>query len=69
MLVDVNEIVSAIAKEASKLNPLEQKVLLTKLKIKRLKKKDLDIVANIPKGVRKATLKQIDKWKHESRAK
>ncbi len=69
MLVDVNETVSAIAKEASKLNPLEQKVLLTKLRIKRLKKRDLGIVANIPKGVRKATLKQIDKWKHESRAK
>ena len=69
MLLDTNETVAAIAKEAAKLDPLEQQILLTKLRVKRLKKKGTGIISNAPKGTKKATLKQIDRWKHESRRK
>lgn len=69
MLLSANNTVSEIAKEAAKLNPLEQQLLLTKLRVKRLKKKGTDKITNTPKGLRNPTLKQIDKWKHESKAK
>jgi hypothetical protein len=69
MLLDTNETVAAIAKEAAQLDPLEQQILLTKLRTKRLKKKGTGIIANISKGTGKATLKQIDRWKHASRTK
>jgi hypothetical protein len=49
------------------LDPLEQKILLTRLRVKRLRKKGTGALANPPKGARKPTLRQIDKWKHESR--
>ncbi len=68
MLLSSNETIAAIAEEAAKLDAVEQQILLTKLRVKRLKKKSSDIVGNnAPKGVTKPTLKQIDKWKHESR--
>jgi hypothetical protein len=69
MLLSPNETVAEIAKEAARLDPLEQQILLTKLRVKRLKKKGTRIITNAPKAARKPTLKQIDKWKHESRAK
>ena len=69
MSLDVNETVSSIAKEAAKLDPLEQQMLLTKLRVKGLKKGSA-IVSNSLKAIKnKVTLKQIDKWKHESRIK
>jgi hypothetical protein len=51
------------------MNPLEQQLLLTKLRVKRLKKKRVERIANVPNGLRKPTLKQIDKWKHYSKRK
>lgn len=69
MLLSPNETVAEIAKEAAKLDLLEQQILLTKLRVKRLKKNGAGVVANPPKAARKPTLKQIDKWKHESRVK
>jgi hypothetical protein len=69
MLLDTNETITAIAKEAAKLDPLEQQMLLTKLRVKRLKKKGTGVIANASKTTRKVTLNQIDKWKHESRNK
>ena len=50
------------------MNPLEQQLLLTKLRVKRLKKR-VERIANVPNGLRKPTLKQIDKWKHSSKGK
>lgn len=64
-----NEIVIEIAKEAAKLDLIEQQILLTKLRIKRLKKRGTGTIARSLRGTRKPTLRQIDKWKHESRAK
>lgn len=69
MMIASNDTVAEIAKEAAKLDPLEQQILLTKLRVKRLKKKGVGAVANVPKGIRKPALKQIDKWKHEARIK
>ena len=67
MSVDIKDIPAEIAKEAAFLHPLDQQLLLTKLRVKRLKRKGIADIANSLKGFRKPTLKQIDKWKHESR--
>lgn len=69
MLLSPNETIAEIAKEAARLDPLEQQILLTKLRVKRLKKKGTLAITNASKTISKPTLKQIDKWKHESRAK
>ena len=69
MLLTSNDTIAEIAKEVTKLAPLEQQLLLTKLRVMRLKKKGAQKVTNTPKNFRKPTLKQIDKWKHESKSK
>lgn len=69
MLLTSNDTVEEIAKEAAKLAPLEQQLLLTKLRVKHLKKKRVGKVATAPKNIRKPTMKQIAKWKHESKTK
>ena len=67
MLVAAKEVIQEIAKEAALLDPLEQQLLLTRLRVKRLKRKGAGTIATPPKNLKKPTLKQIDKWKHESR--
>ena len=52
-MLDANETVAAIAKEAAKPDLFEQQILLTKLRVKRLKKKGTGLIANTPKGSRK----------------
>jgi hypothetical protein len=69
MLFSSNDTVAKIAKEAAKLDPIEQQMLLTKIRVTRLKKKGVEKVTNPKKGISKPTLRQIDKWKHASRAK
>ena len=69
MLVELNKTISAIVKEASKLDPLEQEILLTKLRVKRLKKTSFSKIATSSKAIKKPSLKQIDKWKHAARVK
>lgn len=69
MLLQANDTVLEIAKQAAKLTPLEQQTILTRIRIKRLKKKALTNIASPQKGLRKPSLKQIDKWKHESKKK
>ncbi len=61
------EVIQEIAKEAALLAPLDQQLLLTRLRVKRLKRKGAGIVASPPKNLKNPTMKQIDKWKHESR--
>jgi len=67
MLLAEKKIIEEITKEASLLAPLEQQMLLTKLRVKRLKINGTGKIANAPKNIKAPTLKQIDKWKHESR--
>lgn len=69
MLLSSNETIAAIAKEAAALAPLEQQILLTRLRVKRIKKKHSNVVTSKPGKLKSPTLKQIDKWKHESRHK
>jgi hypothetical protein len=69
MLFMQNDTITEIAKEAARLDPLEQQILLTRLRVKRLKKKGTGKITNSPGGIKKPTLRQIDKWKHESKAK
>ncbi len=69
MLQPLYDTIAEIAKEVTKLAPLEQQLLLTKLRVKRLKKKGVQKITNTPKNIRKPTLQQIDKWKHESKYK
>ena len=68
MLADKNEVIQEIAKEAAMLDPLEQQILLTRLRVKRLKRKGTGAIAKPSKNLKKPTMRQIDKWKHESRA-
>ena len=67
MLVATKEIIQKIAKELALLDPLDQQILLTRLRVKKLKKKGVDKIAAPPKKLKNPTLKQIDKWKHDSR--
>ena len=62
-----NNIAAEIAKEAALLDPLDQQILLTRLRVKRLKRKAVAPVINPAKGIKKPTLQQIDNWKHEVR--
>jgi hypothetical protein len=69
MLFNSKDTIAQIAQEASKLDPLEQQMLLTKIRVARLRKKGVGRVTNPKKKIPKPTLRQIDKWKHESRVK
>jgi hypothetical protein len=68
LLIDIlftkNDIAAEIAREVSQLDLLEQQILLTKLRVRRLKLKNSQKVTRNPEGLRKPILKQIDKWKH-----
>ena len=50
MLVATKEIIQKITKEISMLPHLEQQILLTRLRVKRLNKKGIGIIANPPKS-------------------
>jgi hypothetical protein len=67
MVVASKEIIQQITKEAALLDPLDQQLLLTRLRVKRLKRKGTGIMASPPENLKKPTMKQIDKWKHEAR--
>ena len=69
MLFIPNDTVMEIAKEAAKLDPLEQQLLLTRIRVKRLRKKGASRMASTTGKARIPTLKQIDKWKHEAKSK
>lgn len=59
--------IEAIIKEAKKLDKLELQILLTKLRIKKIRKAGVKPVLNPEKKVAQPTMQQIDAWKHESR--
>ena len=69
MIADEKIVIEEIVKEAAQLDPLEQQILLTRLRVKRLSEKGTGIIANPPKNLKAPTMKQIDKWKHEARKK
>jgi hypothetical protein len=69
MAADEKIVIEQIVKEAHQLEPLEQQILLTRLRVKRLSKKGVGNLANPPKNLKAPSIKQIDKWKHEAREK
>ena len=69
MIADEKTIIEQIVKEAEQLGPLEQQIVLTRFRVKRLSEKGTGTIANPPKNLKAPTMRQIDKWKHEARAK
>ncbi len=69
MIADEKTVIEQIVKEVEQLDPLEQQIILTRLRVKRLSEKGTGTVASPPKNLKAPTMKQIDKWKHEAREK
>jgi predicted DNA-binding protein YlxM (UPF0122 family) len=61
-----SSIADEIAREASKLDTLEQRLLLTRIRVMRLKKKRFEKLAARSRE-KSPSLKQIDQWKHASK--
>ncbi len=61
------ETIEEIVKHAKKLDKLELQILLTRLRIKRMLREGIKPVATPRKGVKMPTMKEINRWKHESR--
>lgn len=61
------ETIDEIVKEARKLDKLELQILLTRLRVKKMKKEGVKAAANPAKGVRPPSMEEINLWKHESR--
>lgn len=60
--------IDEIVREAKKLDTLELQALLTRLRIKKMRKTGINAIAGYDKRKIKApTLSQIDRWKHQSR--
>ena len=62
------ETIDAIVKVAKKLDKLELQILLTKLRVKKMRRDGIQSAAGFDSTkIKPATMQQIDKWKHESR--
>ena len=62
-----NDVINDIVTEVKILNKEEQEQLLVKLRARRLLRKKPVNAAISSKDLKSPSLKQIDKWKHESR--
>ena len=68
VLLDANQVLDEIVAEVKKLDELEQRILLTKLRVKKLASQKIKPVANYDSTkIKPPTMAQIDKWKHDSR--
>mgnify|MGYP003614781801 FL=1 len=61
------ETIGEILKQARKLDKLELQILLTKLRVKTLRKKATKTAVNRQNNISVPTLEEIDLWKHQSR--
>jgi len=61
------ETIDQIVKVAKKLDKLELQILLTKLRVKKMKKEGVSPAAKLRKGVKLPSMEEINQWKHESR--
>ena len=66
-VLNKKETIDEIVKEANNLNNFELQILLTRLRVKKMQKDGVKPAANPPKNLKQPTMKDIDKWKHESR--
>ncbi len=68
LVVAKKTVIDNIVSEVKKLSELEQQIVLTKLRVKRLASKKIAPVANYDMAkIKPPTMAQIDKWKHEAR--
>ncbi len=68
ILITDKSVLDDIVYEVQKLDSLEQRTLLTKLRVKALSKKKVELLAIYDKKkIKPPTMAQIDKWKHEAR--
>lgn len=68
-VVIFNNTIESIISEVQKLSTLEQKEILTQIRIMRLMKEPRKSFVKPQKGVKPLTMAQIDRIKHESRKK
>jgi hypothetical protein len=66
-VVTFNSTIESIVSEVQKLSTLEQKEILTQIRIMKLKNKLPASLSKPLKGLKPLTMAQIDKIKHESR--
>ena len=65
-----NDVINNIVEEVQKLSPDEQQELLIKVRLSNYLRKSNSPIADYDTDrLRAPTLKEIDKWKHESRDK
>ena len=63
----VNSTIEKIVSELKDLQTLEQKEILTQIRIMKMKNKLPPFLSKPPKGLKPLTMAQIDKIKHKSR--
>ena len=61
------ETIDQIVKVAQKLDKLDLQILLTKLRVKKMRKEGMSPAAKPRKGEKLPSIEEINKWKHESR--
>jgi hypothetical protein len=66
-VIEKNDVLSEIVNELETLDREGQEKFLIKLRAQRMMKQKPVIFAKPAKGLKKPSLKQIDKWKHDSR--
>ena len=66
-ILSKQKVIDEIVREAKKLDKLELQILLTKLRVKKMAREGVKPAANPPKGIKMPTMKQIERWTHDSR--
>jgi hypothetical protein len=61
------EAIDELVKQAKKLDKLEIQILLTKLRVNKMAKDGVKPAAKPPKGLKMPSMRQINRWTHESR--
>ena len=59
--------IDEIVREAKKPDKLELQILLTKLRVKKMLKDGIKPAAKPPKGIKMPSMRQINRWAHDSR--
>jgi len=63
----IAEAIIASKYQSRNLDKLELQILLTRLRVKKMKKEGVKPAANPAKGIQFPTMEEINLWKHESR--
>ncbi len=66
-ILNKEETINEIVREARNLDQLDLQILLTRLRVKKMQRDGVKPAANPAKGVKFPTMEKIDSWKHKSR--